>query len=106
MIANDILRWGLTALLLAASLYAAVRAGRTSPPATRAGYGLHAAMMTAMVLMPVPGPQWPALPQILFFGLAAWWFALRAVSRRPVPAGLHAPAAGPGHDRRAGRPAG
>ena len=103
MIGNEVLRWALAALLLAASLYAAVRAGRTSPPATRVGFALHAAMMIAMVPMLVPGPRWwPALPQVLFFGLAAWWFALRAVSRRPVTAGPQAPAAGPGHSRRAG----
>ncbi|MDZ4351133.1 MAG: DUF5134 domain-containing protein [Arthrobacter sp.] len=100
MIENDVLRWGLMALLLGASLYAAFRAGRQSPPAIRAGYGLHAAMMIAMVPMLVPGLQWPALPQIVFFALAAWWFILRAVSRRPVQvAGLQVPAAGPGHGR-------
>ena len=102
MVGNEVLRWALTALLLAASLYAAVRAGGTSPPATRVGFGLHAAMMAAMVPMLVPGLRWPALPQILFFGLAAWWFALRAVSRRPVPAGLRAPATGPARVRHAG----
>ena len=96
MIENGFLLWGLTAPLLAASLYAAFRASRESPPATRVGFGLHAAMMTAMVLMLIPGLRWPALPQILFFGLAAWWFVLRAVSRRPVPA------AGQGHPRPAG----
>ncbi|AOT04459.1 DUF5134 domain-containing protein [Arthrobacter sp. U41] len=95
MIANDLLRWGLTAPLLAAALYAAFRAGRKSPPATRVGFGLHAAMMAAMVLMLTPGFSWAVLPQILFFGLAAWWFILRAVSRRPVaPAGP-----GPGRSR-------
>ncbi|MET3950058.1 hypothetical protein [Arthrobacter sp. UYEF36] len=100
MIENDVLRWGLMALLLAASLYAAFRAGRQSPPATRAGYGLHAAMMIAMMPMLVPGLRWPALPQIVFFGFAAWWFILRAVARRPVQvAGLQVPAAGPGHGR-------
>lgn len=58
-----------------------------------------------MVLMVVPGLQWPALPQILLFGLAAWWFVLRAVAWRPAPAGMHAPAASPGRGRaeRAGR---
>ena len=40
-------------------------------------------MLVAMVSMLVPGLRWPALPQILFFGLAAWWFALRAVSLHP-----------------------
>jgi len=99
---NGFLLWGLTALLLAASLYAAFRASSESPPATRVGFGLHAAMTTAMVLMLIPGPRWPALPQILFFGLAAWWFVLRAVSRRRVPAGMHAPAGGPAQGRRAG----
>lgn len=95
MIENDFLRWGLTAPLLAAALYAAFRAGRKSPPATRVGFGLHAAMMAAMVLMLTPGLRWAVLPQILFFGLAAWWFILRAVSRRPVaPAGP-----GPGRSR-------
>jgi hypothetical protein len=110
LIENGVLRWGLTALLLAASLYAAFRAGRKSPPATRVGFGLHAAMMTAMVLMLAPGLQWPALPQILFFGLAAWWFVVRAVSLRLVPGGLLSPGAGPsvpsrgrGHIRHAGR---
>ena len=91
MIENGVLHWGLTALLLAASLYAAFRAGRKSPSDTRVGFGLHAAMMAAMVLMLAPGLRWPALPQLLFFGLAAWWFVLRAVSRRP------------GHIRPAGR---
>ena len=93
MIENGVLSWGLTALLLAASLYAASRACRKSAPATRAGFGLHAAMMTAMVLMLAPGFRWPALPQILFFGLAAWWFVLRAVSGLPVAV------AGSGHRR-------
>jgi len=102
VIENGFLLWGLTASLLAASLYAAFRAGCESPPATRVGFGLHAAMMTAMVLMLIPGPRWPALPQILFFGLAAWWFVLRAVSRRPVPAGLPEPAARPAQGRRPG----
>ena len=102
MIENGFLRWGLTALLLAASLYAAFRAGRKSPAATRVGFGLHAAMLTAMVLMLAPGLRWPALPQILFFGLAAWWFVLRAVSRRHAPAGRPAPAARPAQGRRAG----
>lgn len=103
MIENDLLRWGLAAPLLAASLYAAFRAGRKSPPAIRAGFGLHAAMLTAMVLMLIPGLQWPALPQVFVFGLAAWWFVLRAVSRQPVPV------AGPlvpertGPDRRRGQ---
>lgn len=104
LIQDGFQRWGLTALLLAAALYAAFRAGRKSPPATRVGYGLHAAMMAAMVPMLTPGPLWPALPQILFFGLAAWWFVLRAVSRRPVPAGLTAPVVKPAQDRRAGTP--
>ncbi|KQN91234.1 DUF5134 domain-containing protein [Arthrobacter sp. Leaf69] len=105
MFGSEFLRWGLTALLLAASLYAVFRAGRPSPPATRVGFGLHAGMMFAMVLMVVPGLQWPALPQILLFGLAAWWFVLRAVAWRPAPAGMHAPAASPGRGRaeRAGR---
>ena len=105
MIGNDVLRWGLAALLLAASLYAAVRAGRKSPPATRVGFALHAAMLVAMVAMLLPGLRWPALPQIVFFGLAAWWFALRAVSRRRVPAGgLPAPVARPpGSASRPGR---
>lgn len=102
MIGNEVLRWGLTALLLAASLYAAFRAGRPSPPATRVGFGLHAAMMFAMVLMVVPGLHGPALPQILLFGLAAWWFVLRAVAWRPAPAGMHAPAARRALGRRAG----
>ena len=81
-------------MLLAASLYAAFRAGRKSPPATRVGFGLHAAMMTAMILMLAPGLRWPSLPQILFFVLAAWWFVLRAVSGRQLPARLPAPAEG------------
>ena len=102
VIGNGFLRWGLTALLLAASLYAAFRAGRKSPAAARVGFGLHAAMLTAMVLMLAPGLRWPALPQILFFGLAAWWFVLRAVSRRHAPAGRPAPAARPAQGRRAG----
>jgi hypothetical protein len=102
VIENGFLLWGLTAPLLAASLYAAFRASRESPPATRVGFGLHAAMMTAMVLMLNPGLRWPAFPQILFFGLAAWWFVLRAVTRRPVPAGMHAPAARPAQGRRSG----
>ena len=102
MIENGFLRWGLTALLLSASLYAVFRAGRKSPATTRVDFGLHAAMLSAMVLMLAPGPGWPALPQILFFGLAAWWFILRAVSRRPVPAGMHAPASGPAKGRRTG----
>ncbi|MDI3211075.1 hypothetical protein [Arthrobacter sp. AL12] len=72
MIGTDVLRWALAAMLLAASLYAAVRAGRKSPPAARVGFALHAAMLVAMVSMLVPGFQWPALPQILFFNLAAW----------------------------------
>ncbi len=110
MIGNEVLRWALTALLLAASLYASVRAGRKSPPAARVGLALHAAMLVAMMAMLLPGLRWPALPQIVFFGLAAWWFALRAVSRRRVPAGgLPVPvtrppgsASGPEHCRRAG----
>lgn len=102
MIENGFLLWALTAPLLAASLYAAFRASRDSPPATRVSFGLHAAMTTAMVLMLIPGLRWPALPQILFFGLAAWWFVLRAVSRGPVSAGMHAPAAGPAQGRREG----
>ena len=105
MIGNDVLRWALTALLLAAALYAGVRAGRKSPPAARVGYALHAAMLVAMVPMLVPGLRWPALPQIVFFGLAAWWFALRAVSRRPVPARVSVTDAGPVPGGRAG-PAG
>ncbi|MGY2746734.1 hypothetical protein ACVWZ8_003851 [Arthrobacter sp. UYCu723] len=63
MIENDFLRWGLTALLLAASLYAAFRASRKSPAATRVGFGLHAAMMTAMVLMLPPGSSGPHSPR-------------------------------------------
>ncbi|MET4136087.1 DUF5134 domain-containing protein [Pseudarthrobacter sp. PvP090] len=51
MIGNDVLRWALTALLLAASLYVAFRAGRKSPPATRVGSSLHAAMLAAMAYM-------------------------------------------------------
>lgn len=104
MIGNEVLRGGLAALLLAALLYAAVRAGRKSPPATRAGFALHAAMLVAMVAMLLPGLRWPALPQIVFFGLAAWWFALRAVSRRPVTISERpGTAAGPGRAGRAGR---
>ncbi|MCB5294777.1 DUF5134 domain-containing protein [Arthrobacter sp. SO3] len=103
MIGNDLLRSGLTALLLAALLYAAFRAGRESAAATRIGFGLHAAMMAAMVLMLTPGLRWAALPQILFFGLAAWWFILRTVSRHPgALAGRPVPAAGPGTGRRGG----
>lgn len=109
MIENQTLRWALMVLLLAAALYAAFRAIRKSPPATRVGLGLHAAMLTAMALMLSPGLQWPALPQVLGFGLAAWWFVLRAVSWRPVPGdgppvpGRPVPKVGPGHGRRAGR---
>lgn len=105
MIENDLLRWGLAAPLLAASLYALFRAGRKSPPAIRVGFGLHAAMMTAMVLMLIPGLQWPALPQGFVFGLAAWWFVLRAVSRRPAPHSRppeHVPEK-PGHGRPEGQ---
>lgn len=94
------LSWVLPALLLAAAVYAAFRAGRTEPPATRMGFGLHAAMLAAMALMLVPGLHWPALPQVLFFSLAAWWFVLRAVSRRPLPF------AGPTAWPTAGAPAG
>ncbi|MEO5994380.1 MAG: DUF5134 domain-containing protein [Arthrobacter sp.] len=103
MIANDVARWGLTALLLAASLFAVFQASRKSPPATRVEYCLHAAMLAAMAAMLVPGVRWPALPQIMVFGLAAWWFVLRAVSRRPmVLAVLNVTAAGPWHGRREG----
>ncbi len=101
MIGIAALSWGLTALLLAASLYAAFRAGRKSPPATRVGFGIHAAMMAAMAVMLVPGLRWPALPQILVFGLAAWWFVLRAVSRPQAPCAGQAPPAGQAHGRRA-----
>ncbi|MDN4644393.1 DUF5134 domain-containing protein [Arthrobacter sp. PsM3] len=106
MIGNDLLRCALTALLLAALLYAAFRAGRKSAAATRIGFGLHAAMMAAMVLMLNPGVRWVVLPQILFFGLAAWWYILRTVSRHSVTlAGRPVPAAGPGTGRSPG-PAG
>lgn len=60
-------------------------------------------MMTAMVLMLVPGLQWPALPQVFVFGLAAWWFVLRAVSRSPAPgSGPNVPEQ-PGLGRRGGQ---
>lgn len=61
-------------------------------------------MMTAMVLMLVPGLRWPALPQVFVFGLAAWWFVLRAVARRPAPgSGPNFPEK-PGLGRRGGQP--
>jgi hypothetical protein len=103
LIGNDILRCALTALLLAALLYAAFRAGRKSAAATRIDFGLHAAMMAAMALMLIPGLRWMVLPQILFFGLAAWWYILRTVSRHPgTPARQPVPAAGPGTGRSPG----
>ena len=101
MLEDGFLRWGLTALLLAGSLYAAFHAARKSPPAARVGFGLHAAMTTAMALMLTPGLHWPALPQILLFGLAAWWFVLRAVARQPLPAGRHVLLPNPAQGRRA-----
>lgn len=107
MIENGLLRGGLAALLLAASLFAVFRAGRKSPAGGRIGFGLHAAMLAAMVLMLTPGLRGPALPQILFFGLAAWWYILRTVSLHPAPlAGRPIPAAGPGTSRRAGQTSG
>jgi cbb3-type cytochrome oxidase subunit 3 len=75
----------MTAVLLAAAVYSAFRASRKSALARRVDHGLHALMMTAMVVMLAPGNPWPALPQILIFVLAAWWFVLRAASRRATP---------------------
>ena len=73
MIGNDALRWALTALLLAAALYAAFRAGRKSPPTIRVGSSLHAAMLAAMAYLleamdvhsagaPLAGPSAAGMP--------------------------------------------
>ncbi|MHA7221974.1 DUF5134 domain-containing protein [Arthrobacter sp. RHLT1-20] len=83
MIADEALRWAMAALLLGAASYAAFRAGRNRAPAVRVDYGLHALMMTAMILMLFPGVSGPALPQILVFVLAAWWFVIRAAALPP-----------------------
>jgi hypothetical protein len=71
----------MTAVLLAAAVYSVFRAGRTSALARRVDHGLHALMMMAMIVMLASGTPWPALPQILIFGVASWWFVLRAASR-------------------------
>lgn len=91
MITNEALRWTLAALLLTAAGYAAVRAARHPARAGRVDFGLHALMMIAMVNMLAPGSQWPVLPQLLLFVLAAWWFVVRAASVRPARAGRRAP---------------
>ncbi|MET4094277.1 DUF5134 domain-containing protein [Arthrobacter sp. UYCu712] len=93
MIANDALRWALTALLLAAAVYSALRSARYRVWPGRIDYGLHALMMTAIVVMLVPGVQRPVLQQLLLFVFAAWWFVLRARSLRPEP--RSAPVGGP-----------
>lgn len=96
MIANEVLRWAMAALLLAAAFYAMFRAGRNPAPAIRVDYGLHALMMTAMVSMLFPGGGWPVLPQILVFVLGGWWFVIRAAALHPRGSG-GAAVAGPGH---------
>jgi hypothetical protein len=49
-------------------------------------------MLTAMALMLHPAWAAPVLPQVLLFVLAAWWFVLRALSRRPASGPAPAPA--------------
>jgi hypothetical protein len=87
LIADEALRWAMTAVLLAATLYSGFRASRKSALAVRVDHGLHAVMMAAMILMLAPGVQWPVLPQILVFVLAAWWFLIQAASAQPARSG-------------------
>ncbi|MCX6500612.1 MAG: DUF5134 domain-containing protein [Arthrobacter sp.] len=95
MVGNEAFRWAASAVLLAAALAAVCAAVGPSPssaPAFRIDHGLHALMLTAMALMLHPAWAGPVLPQVLFFVLAAWWFVLRALSRRPASGPASAPA--------------
>lgn len=80
MIASHGLRWILTALFAAVTLLSVVRAvrpGIPGPPAAaaRITHGLHALMGVAMAVMAWPrGMDVPAVPQAVFFALAAAWF--------------------------------
>jgi hypothetical protein len=80
LIDNELFRWAMTAALSAATVYCAFRAGGRSPIPLRVNYGLHGLMTTAMTGMLLHGRDWPLLPQVLVFGLAAWWFAVQAAS--------------------------
>jgi hypothetical protein len=82
VVENDALRWTLTAALSVGTAYYLFRVGRKSPLVMRVNYCLHALMTGAMISMLVPGWQWPQLPQVVIFTLAAWWFILQAVARR------------------------
>lgn len=95
MLGNEAFRWAASAVLLAAALaafLAAVWPSPSYPPAFRIDRGLNALMLTSLALMLHPSWTVPVLPQILIFLLAAWWFVLRASSRRPTsqPASLPA----------------
>ena len=82
MTADEALRWTLAVLLLAATVYSAVKSLHGAEPADRVGSALHAIMTAAMAAMQVPGSQWPVLPQLLLFAVGAWWFILQAVRLR------------------------
>jgi Domain of unknown function (DUF5134) len=75
-------RWSLATALAAATIYCGFRAGSRSALVIRMNYGLHALMTAAMIAMLVHGGEWPLLPQILVFALAAWWFAVQAAATR------------------------
>jgi hypothetical protein len=66
--------------LSAATAYCAFQAGSKSPMVVRVNYALHALMTLAMIAMLFHGWDWPLLPQLLAFALAAWWFTVQASS--------------------------
>jgi hypothetical protein len=85
LIENEALRWSMAAALAAATVYCGFRAGSKSPVVMRVNYGLHALMTAAMIAMLAHGWEWPLLPQILVFTLAAWWFAVQAAASWAEP---------------------
>jgi CHASE2 domain-containing sensor protein len=74
LIEDEVLRFCITAALSATTAYCAFRAGSKSPMVVRVNNALHTLMTLAMIAMLFPGWDWPLLPQLLAFALAAWWF--------------------------------
>jgi hypothetical protein len=85
LIEDEVLRFGMTAALSAATVYCAFRAGSKSPMIVRVNYALHALMTLAMIGMLFHGWNWPLLPQLLAFALGTWWFTVQASSSRARP---------------------
>lgn len=86
MVQNDLLRVLLTALFGGSGLFLLAQLVRARELRARVDDGTHVLMCVSMLAMTYPwGDNWPVLPQLIVFGLAALWFLGQLF--RPAPTG-------------------